>query len=56
MGESQKLETYIGIAGLTETGKIWDLEWSSTELDFGLQFALQIAAQALETRLLSELE
>ena len=56
MGETQKLETNIGIAGLTKTGKIWDFEWSSTKLDSGLQFALQIAKQALETRLLSELE
>ena len=56
MGETQKLETDTGIAGLTETGKIWDFEWSSTKLDFGLQFALQIATRALETRLLSELE
>ena len=56
MGETQKLETDIGIAGLMETGKIWDSEWSSTKLDFGLQFALQIATQALETRPLSELE
>ena len=42
--ETQKLETDMGIAGLTETGKIWDFEWSlSTTLDFGLEFALQIA-------------
>ena len=38
--ETQKLETDIGIAGLTETVKIWDFEWSSSKLDFGLQFAL----------------
>ena len=56
MGETQKLETDIGIAGLMETGKIWDFEWSSAKLDFGLQFAMQIAKQALETRLLYELE
>ena len=56
MGETQKLETDIGIAGLMETGKIWDFEWSSAKLDFGLQFVMQIAKQALETRLLYELE
>ena len=40
-----------GKAGLTETGKIWDFEWSlSSKLDFGLEFALQIARQALEQR------
>ena len=33
VGETQKLETDTG---LTETGKIWDFEWSSTKLDFGL--------------------
>ena len=45
------------IAGLTKTGKIWDFELSlSTKLDFGLEFALQIARQALEQRLLAELE
>ena len=55
--ETQKLETDMGIAGLTETGKIWDFEWSlSTTLDFGLEFALQIARQALEQKLLAELE
>ena len=37
VGETQKLETDTG---LTETGKIWDFEWSSTKLDFGLQFVL----------------
>ena len=56
MGEIQKLETDTGIAGLTETGKIWDFVWSSTKLNFGLQIVLQIATQALETRLSSELE
>ena len=55
--EAQKLETDIGIAGLTETGKIWDFEWSlSTKLDSELEFVLQITRQALEARLLSELE
>ena len=35
VGETQKLETDIGIAGLMITGKIWDFEWSlSTKLDF----------------------
>ena len=57
MEEIQKLETDTGAAGLTETGKIWDLGLSlSTKLDFGLEFALQIARQALEQRLLTELE
>ena len=55
--ETQKSETDTGIAGLTETGKIWDFELSlSIKLDFGLEFALQIARQALEQRLLAELE
>ena len=55
--ETQKLETDTGIAGLTETVKLWDFEWSlSTKLDFGLEFALQIARQALERRRLAELE
>ena len=55
--ETQKLETDTRIAGLTKTGKIWDFELSlSTKLDFGLEFALQIARQALEQRLLAELE
>ena len=40
-----------------ETGKMWDFEWSSSaRLDFGLEFALQIARQALEPRQLSELK
>ena len=52
MGETQKLETDTGMAGLTETGEMWDFEWSSTKLDFGLQFV----TQALETRLPPELE
>ena len=56
MGETPKSETDIGLVGLTEISKIRNFEWSSTKLDFGLQFALQIATQALETRLLSELE
>ena len=55
--ETEKLETDIGIAGLMETGKILDFEWSlSTKLDVGLEFALKIARQALEQRLLAELE
>ena len=55
--ETQKSETDTGIAVLMETGKIWDFELSlSTKLDFGLEFALQIARQALEQRLLAELE
>ena len=55
--ETQKLETGTGIAGLMETGKIWDFELSlSTKLDFWLEFALQIARQALKQRLLAELE
>ena len=38
--ETQKLETDTGIAGLTETGKIWEFQLSlSTKLDFGLEFA-----------------
>ena len=37
VGETQKLETDTS---LMETGKIWDFEWASTKLDFGLQFAL----------------
>ena len=42
--ETQKSQTDTGIAGLTETGKIWAFELSlSTKLDFGLEFALQIA-------------
>ena len=54
-GRNTKIRN-IGIVCLTETGKIWDFEWSlSTKLDFGLEFALQIAV-ALETRLLSELD
>ena len=45
------------MAGLTKTGKIWDFEWSlSTTLDFGLEFTLPIARQALDQRLLVELE
>ena len=57
MEETQKLETDTGIAGLTATGKIWDFELSlSTKLDFGLEFALPIARQALEQRLLAELK
>ena len=57
MEETQKLETDTGIAGLTETGKIWDFELSlSTKLHFGLEFALLIARQVLEQRLLAELE
>ena len=57
MEETQKLETDTGIAGLTETGKIREFQLSlSTKLDFGLEFALQIARQALEQRLLAELE
>ena len=57
MEEIQKLETDIRIVGLTETVKIQDSEWSLIiKLDFGSEFALQIARQALETRLLSELE
>ena len=57
MEEIQKLEADTGTASLTETGKIWDLGLSlSTKLDFGLEFALQIARQALEQRLLAELE
>ena len=47
--ETEKLETDTGIAGLMETGKIWDFELSlSTNLDFGLEFPLQIARQGLE--------
>ena len=57
MEETLKLQTGTRIAGLTETVKVWDFEWSlSTKLDFGLEFALQIARQALERRLLAELE
>ena len=55
--ETQKLETDIEIAGLTETGQIWDFKWSlSNKLGFELKFALQIARQVLETRILFELE
>ena len=40
-----------------ETDKIRDFGWSlSTELDFQLEFASNIATQALETSLLSELD
>ena len=56
MDPKPKSETDIGLVGLTEISKIRNFEWSSTKLDFGLQFALQIATQALETRLLSALE
>ena len=57
MEETQKLETDTGIAGLRETGIIWDFEWSlCTKLDFGLEFVLQITSQALEQILLAELE
>ena len=57
MEETQKLETDTGIAGLMETGKIWDFELSlSTKLDFGTEFALPNARQALEQRLLAELK
>ena len=55
--EMQKLETVTAIVGLTETGKIWAFEWFlSIKLDFVLECALQIARQAQEPRLLSELE
>ena len=55
--ETHKLETDTGIARLTETDKMQDFEWSlSTKLDLGLEFALQIARQALEQKLISELE
>ena len=55
--ETQKLERDIGIANLMETGKIWGSVWSlSTKLHFELRFGLQIARQALEMRLLSELK
>ena len=37
VGETQKLETDTG---LTETGKIWDFEWSSTKFDFGVTICL----------------
>ena len=54
MEETQKLETDTG---LTETGKVWDFEWSSSnKLDFWSEFALQVARQALEQRQLAELE
>ena len=40
-----------------ETDKLWYLEWFLiTKLDFGLEFALQIARQTLEQRILAELE
>ena len=55
--EIQKLETGIGIIGLTETDKIWGFKWFLiTKLDLRLEFALQVARQALEQSLLSELE
>ena len=55
--ETQQLEPYIGIAGLTKARKIRDFEWSLTiKLDFRLEFGLQFVRQVLETRLLSELE
>ena len=48
-----KLETDIGIAGLTETGKIWHPEWSlSTKLDVELEFALKMCA-GWHTRILN---
>ena len=54
--ETQQLEPYIGIAGLTKARKIRDFEWSLTiTLDFRLEFGLQFVRQVLETRLLSEL-
>ena len=57
MEEKQKLERDTGIARLMETGKLWYLErFVSTKLDFGLEFTFQIARQALEQRLLDELE
>ena len=47
----------IASVGLTKTGKIWDFEWSlSTTLDFGFEFTLQIARQALDQGLLVESE
>ena len=53
----KELEKDTGIAGLIETGKTWYFELSlSTKLHFGLEFALQIARQALKQRLLAELE
>ena len=55
--ETQKLERDTRIADLTETGKIWDFELLlKTKLDFGLEFALQIARKALEQRLSAKLE
>ena len=55
--ETQQLEPYTGIAGLTKARKIRDFEWSLTiKLDFRLEFGLQFVRQVLETRLLSELE
>ena len=40
-----------------ETDKLWYLKWFLiTKLDFGLEFALQIARQTLEQRILAELE
>ena len=56
MEETQKSETNIGIAGLTKTGKICVFQWLTTKLDFGLEFPLKTTTQALETRLLFELE
>ena len=57
MEEKQKLERDTGIARLTETGELWHLErFVNTKLDFGLKFTFQIARQALEQRLLDELE
>ena len=57
MEEKQKFERDTGIARLMETGKLWYLErFVSTKLDFGLEFTFQIARQALEQRLLDELE
>ena len=54
--KQKKLETDIDIVGLTENGKIWDLEWSlRTKLSFKLEFAFPITVQALEVSLLSEL-
>ena len=55
--DKKKIEKDTGIAGLIETGKTWYFELSlSTKLYFGLEFALQIARQALKQRLLAELE
>ena len=56
-GRNTKTRNRHRYSRFNRTVKIWDLEWSlSTKLDLWLEFSLKIARQALEARLLSELE